>query len=215
MRAATGDCNKAITDLSTTDHAILANPDASNLRHTIVWPRLAYAWAQTGKQRSAEALIATTPLDCTLCLEMRGRIAALGGRANAAAHWFEQTIEFSPSIPFAYTDWGAMLLRRGDYSGSIAKFEQAHEKGPHFADPLELWGEALMQENRSDLALAKFEEANKYTPRWGRLHLKWGEALFYLGRRDEARAQVQAARAMDLSSSDRTKVTADMRALHV
>jgi tetratricopeptide (TPR) repeat protein len=209
-RAAMDDWRAAIADLSVTDQAILGEADLRNLRHTIVWPRLAYAWAQAGHQRDAEALIALTPLDCTPCLELRGRIAELGGKFGDAAHWFARATEFSPSIPLAYTDWGGMLLRRGDYDGAIAKFEQAHQTGPHFADPLELWGEALMQKNRSDLALEKFEEANKYAPRWGRLHLKWGEALFYLGREDEARAQVQAASGMDLSPTDQSRLARDV-----
>jgi tetratricopeptide (TPR) repeat protein len=212
VRAAMDDWHAAIADLSMTDHAILAEPDFANLRHTIVWPRLAYAWAQAGHQSDAEALIAMTPLDCTPCLELRGRVAELGGKFGDAARWFAQAIEFSPSIPFAYADWGKMLLRHGDYDGAIAKFEEAHKKGPHFADPLELWGEALMLKNRSDLALEKFGEANKYAPRWGRLHLKWGEALFYLGRKEEARTQYQAASGMDLGAADRTKLAADMRA---
>ena len=67
----------------------------------------------------------------------------------------------APSIPFAYAEWGAMLMAKGDLDGAIAKFEIAHAKGPHFADPLEMWGEALIAKNRSDLALAKFEEASE------------------------------------------------------
>jgi len=212
--AAVDDWAGAAADLERADRAILADPDLASLRHTIVWPRLAYAWARTGNQRGADALIAMTPLDCTPCLQMRGRIAELGGRPSAAARWFERTIEFSPSIPLAYADWGAMLLRRGDYDGAIAKFEQAHAEGPHYADPLEMWGEALMQKNRSDLALAKFEEANKYAPRWGRLHLEWGKALAYIGRKDDARAQVDAARSMDLSAADRAALARWEAATH-
>jgi tetratricopeptide (TPR) repeat protein len=109
----------------------------------------------------------------------------------------------SPDIPFADTDWGEMLLRKGDYDGAIAKFEAADQKGPHFADPLEMWGEALMQENRSDLALAKFEEADKYAPNWGRLHLKWGEALLWSGKPDDAKKQFTIAAGLELSSADR------------
>ena len=106
------------------------------------------------------------------------------------------------SIPFAYSDWGATLLARGNLDGSIEKFKLANSKGPHFADPLEMWGEALMQENRSDLALAKFEEANKYAPNWGRLHLEWGKALMYLGRGAEGRQQFSISARLDLSAAD-------------
>jgi tetratricopeptide (TPR) repeat protein len=74
----------------------------------------------------------------------------------------------SPDIPFADTDWGAMLLAAGDAAGAIGKFQSANQKGPKFADPLEGWGEALMAKNQSHLALAKFAEAEKYAPNWGR-----------------------------------------------
>ena len=154
------------------------------------------------------------PGDCYPCIVERGDIAAVERDWPAAERWFAEAIRQGPSLPFAYTDWGAMLLHRGDSDGAITKFEQAHEKGPHFADPLEMWGEALMQENRSDLALAKFEEANKYAPRWGRLHLKWGEALWYLGRKDDARAQFQAASGMDLSAADAQRLIQDRSSMH-
>ena len=55
-----------------------------------------------------------------------------------------------PSIPFAYADWGEMLLRKGAYDAAIAKFNQAKLKGPRFADPLELWGEALFYAGHRD-----------------------------------------------------------------
>jgi tetratricopeptide (TPR) repeat protein len=149
-------------------------------------------------------LIGRSPLDCYLCLRVRGNIDAVGGNWTGAAYWFARAVDAAPSIPFAYTDWGAMLLVEGDTDDAIAKFKLANAKGPHFADPLEMWGEALMQENRSDLALAKFEEADKYAPRWGRLHLKWGEALFYAGKRDEAKKQFAITGNLDLSTTDAT-----------
>ena len=144
---------------------------------------------------------------------MRGNIDAAGRNWAGAAYWFVRAINFAPSIPFAYTDWGAMLLAKGDADGAIVKFKEANAKGPHFADPLEMWGEALFAENRSDLAVAKFEEANKYTPNWGRLHLKWGEALFYAGQRGEAKKQFAIAASLDLSVADRAQL-ARMSAPH-
>ena len=108
-----------------------------------------------------------------------------------------------PDIPFADTDWGQMLMAKGDLDGAITKFESANKKGPHFADPLEMWGEALIAKNRSDLALAKFAEANKYAPNWGRLHLKWGEALLWSGDKDGAHKQFAIASGLDLTQSER------------
>ncbi|HEX4533240.1 MAG TPA: hypothetical protein VH000_03335, partial [Rhizomicrobium sp.] len=111
-----------------------------------------------------------------------------------------------PSIPFAYADWGQMLLAKGDLDGAIVKLTIANQKGPHFADPLEMWGEALMAKNRSDLALAKFEEANKYAPNWGRLHLKWGEALAYAGKKGDAAKQFAIAARLDLTSAEKSEL---------
>ena len=181
------------------------------LRHTFLWPWLAYAWARAGNVKGGEDLIAMTPHDCTLCLEMRGRIAAIAGNYPAASYWFDRAVQDAPSVPFAATAWGEMLLRKGDYDAAIAKFTLANQKGPHFADPLEMWGEALMLKNRSDLALTKFEDANKYAPNWGRLHVKWGEALSYVGRKDEALTQYRIASKLDLSVADKAELARDTR----
>ena len=173
------------------------------IRARRIWPASAYASAAMGNFQAAHARIDRTPLDCNLCVRMRGNIDAAQKNWTAAAFWFAEAVRQAPSIPFAYTDWGAMLMAKGDCDGAIVKFALANLKGPHFADPLEMWGEALMAKNRSDLALAKFEEAGKYAPNWGRLHLKWGEALFYAGRKDAARTQFALAAQLDLSQADR------------
>ena len=166
-------------------------------------PLRALAAAHLGETTLAHALIDPTPTDCTLCLRVRGQIDAIAHNWNGGTYWFARARAAAPSIPFADSDWGAMLMRKGDLDGAIAKFATANQKGPHFADPLEMWGEALMLKNRSDLALAKFEEAAKYGPNWGRLHLKWGEALTYVGRKDAARAQFGTAMRLDHSDSDK------------
>jgi tetratricopeptide (TPR) repeat protein len=168
-------------------------------------PLRSKAEAHLGLFAEAHRTIDATPHDCYDCDRARGTVDALEGKRDAAAFWY--AIEEAPSIPFAYADWGEMLLRKGDIKGAIAKFKQSNERGPHFADPIEMWGEALMQENRSDLALAEFEEANKYAPNWGRLHLKWGEALFYAGKRDEAKKQIAIASHLDLAQADKTALT--------
>ena len=172
-----------------------------------VTPLLAHALAASGDIAAARNAIQGTPLDCDACLRERGNVESFARNWGGAATWFAHAVKAAPSIPFAYTDWGAMLLRKGDADGAIAKLETAHAKGLHFADPLEMWGEALMQKNRSDLALAKFEEANKYAPNWGRLHLKWGEALMYVGRKDEAHVQFELTSHLDLSHEDRSALS--------
>jgi tetratricopeptide (TPR) repeat protein len=208
-----GNWAAAAADLEQADRAALSRNDVNDVRHTLIWPQLALAWAQTGQVRNAEALLARTPVDCTLCLEMRGRVAALEGDDARAAYWFTRALGDAPSLPFADTGWGAMLMAKGDPDGAILKFSNAHGKSPHFADALEMWGEALIAKNRSDLALAKFEEAAKYAPNWGRLHMKWGEALWWSGRHGDARAQFSAAAHLDLTQSEDSELTR-MKVLH-
>jgi tetratricopeptide (TPR) repeat protein len=186
--------------------AIMSTQPDQKFADMLIWPELAYAMAKSGDLRGADALIAKTPPDCDDCMRKRGSIAALKGRWGEAAQDFSTVAARSPHEPYAETDWGVMLLAKGDVDGSIAKCKSANEKGPHFADPLEMWGEALIRKNRSDLALAKFEEANKYAPNWGRLHLKWGEALVYAGKKDEARRQFALAAMFDLSTTDKTSL---------
>jgi tetratricopeptide (TPR) repeat protein len=175
-------------------------------------PFAAIAMAMKGDIHGANTRIEHTALDCDLCVRARGRIAQIQHRWNAAAYWFAMVSTRSPSIPFADTDWGMMLLEKGDATGAIEKFRSANRKGPHFADPLEGWGEALMMQNRSDLALAKFEQAGKYAPNWGRLHLKWGEALQYIGDKAGAMAQFAAAAGLDLTALERAALSKDERA---
>ena len=171
-----------------------------------MWPWLALADAHVGEGHAAWALIGKTPLDCYDCLRVRGLIDTVQHNWSGAGYWFARAARQAPSIPFAYSDWGAMLMAKGDRDGAIAKFAIANRKGPHFADPLEMWGEALIAKNRSDLALAKFEEAAKYAPNWARLHLKWGEALIWSGDKAGANKQFAIASRLDLTQSERASL---------
>jgi hypothetical protein len=174
-------------------------------------PLLARALAHLGAFAQADAVIASTPTDCYDCVRARGEIEALRGNGSAAAKWFADAAGQAPSIPFAYADWGEMLLAKGDLDAAAAKFKEANTKGPHFADPLEMWGEALIAKNRSDLAVAKFAEAAKYAPNWGRLHLKWGEALLWSGDKTGAKKQFEIAAHLDLSANDKTVLSKAIR----
>jgi len=183
--------------------------------NALVWPYLARARFETGDRAGAFALIGRTPRDCYACVDMRGNIDVAARNWDGATFWFADAVRQAPSVPLAYSDWGAMLLAKRDLEGAIAKFQIAKEKGPHFADPLEMWGEALIAKNRSDLALAKFEEADKYAPNWGRLHLKWGEALLWLGDKAGAQKQFEIAASLDLAASDKAALARDLGASHV
>jgi tetratricopeptide (TPR) repeat protein len=218
--AAAGRWSNAVADASAAQNLMMI-PDGDENRRlpheiavTAYAPLLAEAEAHTGRFATAEAVISRAPGDCVACETARGEINALENQPDGAAYWFRRAGSDAPSIPFADTDWGAMLLREGNYDAAIDKFKQANLNGPHFADPLEMWGEALMRENRSDLALAKFAEANKYAPNWGRLHLEWGRALFYVGNSTAAGKEFDTAARLDLSSSD-AAMLARLRARHV
>jgi tetratricopeptide (TPR) repeat protein len=169
-------------------------------------PGIAYALALSGDFSGAHAEIDKTPADCSVCLRTHGRIDALERNWDGADYWFARAARDAPSTPFPFTDWGRMLLDKGDTDGAIAKFATAQQKGPHFADPLEGWGEALMAKNQSHLALVKFAQSEKYAPNWGRLHLKWGEALVYAGRREDAAKQFARAVQLDLTQAEKAEL---------
>ena len=163
----------------------------------------AFARAMMGDVPGAQAQIAATPADCFTCVRMRGRIAAVAHDWPTAGRWFAEAARQAPSLPFAYAEWGEMLLAKGDADAAIAKFQLAHAKGPHFADPLELWGEALMKKGDFAAATTRFAEAAKDAPNWGRNRLRWGEAAWRSGDPGLARAQFEAARGLDLDAPDR------------
>jgi len=183
-------------------HKFYSHNDNKTIVATQFRPWLALAKAELGDIAGAEAIIRDTPSDCYTCMRIRGTIAALAKRWDAAAYWYATATAQAPSIPFAYSDWGRMLMEKGNTDAAVAQFKEANDRGPHFADPLEMWGEALVLQNQSGLALKKFEESNKYAPRWGRLHLKWGEALNYAGKTGEAKKQFALAASLDLTPAE-------------
>jgi tetratricopeptide (TPR) repeat protein len=206
IAAESGDWSAALADARAAD-AWLAErkptrPLMGLLQSVWIHPLEALALAKTGDAAGASALIATTPLDCYLCLRVRGRIATEARDWPAADRWFAEAAQQAPSLPFAETEWGASLLARGDADAAIVKLSRAHKAGPHFADPQELWGEALLKKGDLKGAVAKFQAADADAPRWGRNHLLWGEALARLGRTDDAKAQRRQAAASGLSVND-------------
>jgi tetratricopeptide (TPR) repeat protein len=213
--AEAGNWKEAVADARAYDDAMTSGKTRLGqiTARTNVLPLLAYGLAQTGDLKGAHAAIDKTPGDCVACETARGNIDALEKNWVGAAWWFARAISDAPSIPFACSDWGAMLMAKGDLDEAIAKFKLANEKGPHFADPLEMWGEALIAKNRSDLALAKFAEADKYAPSWGRLHLKWGEALLWSDDKAGAQKQFAIASGLDLTPPEKSDL-ARMRGIH-
>ena len=200
---------QGLTDLISADHAaVAAGPAYATLRLTGLTPWLAFARLKTGDGAGARALIETTPLDCYLCLRMRGQIAEAAGDRPAADRWFSEAIRRAPSAPFAYSEWGQIRVARGDVAGGLALYAKATGAGPHFAEPLELWAEALLASGDLKAAEAKFAAAQLHAPRWGRLHLKWGETLAKLGDTKAAGEKWRAASGMDLSATERAQLQA-------
>jgi Flp pilus assembly protein TadD len=169
-------------------------------------PEVAIAEARLGQSAQAQAMIATTPLDCYRCVDARGVIASAAGDWAGADRWFGEAERLAPSPPFAYADQAQSRLARGDVSGAIALLQTAYAKSPHYADGLELWGEALAKRGDYAGAAAKYAEADRYAPQWGRNHLKWAEALAKSGKTGEARAQKQAAGGLELTAADRAEL---------
>ncbi|HTC83770.1 MAG TPA: hypothetical protein VK683_05415 [Rhizomicrobium sp.] len=206
IAAMAGDWQVAISEARAYQTALAAIDPPGRVYRTRAEPRIAIALAQTGDFGAAHKAIDATPIDCYLCLRIRGRIDVAEKNYGGGVFWFTSAVRAAPSIPFAYAEWGEALMARGDYDTAIAKFAIANQKGPKFADPLEMWGEALMAKKQSHLALAKFLEAEKYAPNWGRLHLKWGQALVYAGKKDEAKAQFARATSLDLTPSEKSEL---------
>ena len=88
-------------------HKFYSHNDNKTIVATQFRPWLALAKAELGDIAGAEAIIRDTPSDCYTCMRIRGTIAALAKRWNAAAYWYATATAQAPSIPFAYSDWGA------------------------------------------------------------------------------------------------------------
>ena len=176
-----------------------------------IWPLEAQALARTGDLAAAEALIGKTPLDCYLCLRVRGAIAAQTQDWAGADRWFTEAVRLAPSSPFAEAEWAEARLARGDADGALALAKRSASKGPRFADPVEIWGEALMAKGDYAGAEKKFAEAGKLAPSWGRNHLKAAEALARLGKAEGARKELRAAARLDLTPPERAELAAQAR----
>jgi tetratricopeptide (TPR) repeat protein len=184
ISAAEEDWNAALADA----RSAAAWLDANKARHGVlgllqpVWilPLEALAAAKTGDIAAAEELISRTPLDCYLCVRVRGQIAAEKKDWPTAEGWFAEAVRQAPTPPFAYTEWGQMRLAKGDVAGAIAVFKTAHEKGPRFADPLKGWGEALARQGSWSEARGRFNEALTDAPAWPALREARDDAVAHL-----------------------------------
>lgn len=168
----------------------------------------AQAWvlAETGHVAKAEQVIAPTPRDCDLCLDVRGQIDTVAKHWAAAGGWYALLERRVPDLPGPLVDDCQMRLESGNANGAIGLCRLAHQKAPHWADPLEYWGEALLAIRHYDDARAKFAEAAEHAPNWGRLHLKWAEALDASGKHADAVKQFDQAARLALTGDERAEM---------
>jgi tetratricopeptide (TPR) repeat protein len=130
---------------------------------------LALAKARFGDLPGGQALIAETPLDCRMCVDFRGRIAAMAGNTAEAEKWFAEAISMAPKLPQVYTDRGQARLDRRELGGALTDATQAATLSPHDGDAWKLWGDVLAKQGHSKEALVKYDEALKYAPHWKQL----------------------------------------------
>ena len=174
IAAESDDWPAALNDARGVDAWLSANraqrPIYALMQRVWIWPLEALAMSRAGDVAGAEALVNQTPLDCYLCLRVRGQTAATGRDWPTAERWFAEAARQAPSVPLAYSEWGDERLGKGDLAGAIVEYQIAHRKGPRFADPLKGWGDALARQGKWSDALAKYDEALEYAPAWLRLH---------------------------------------------
>ena len=203
----TGDWAAALADARNFDAVLEAGkaqrPVYNLIQQTWIWPLEALALARTGDDAGARALAGKTPLDCYLCVRVRGLIAAQRRDWSEADRWFTEAIRQGPSLPQAYAERARARLDAGDPAAAAALAATAEAKNPRFADAPEVRGEALLAARDLPGAVAAFARAGALAPRWGRGRLMWGEALLLQGHDREARSQFAAAKALDLSRPDR------------
>jgi tetratricopeptide (TPR) repeat protein len=130
---------------------------------------LALAKARFGDLPGGQVLIAETPMDCRMCVDFRGRIAAMAGNTADSEKWFAQAIELAPKLPQVYTDRGQARLDHGELATALTDATQAATLSPHDGDAWKLWGDVLAKQGKTKEALTKYDEALKYAPQWKQL----------------------------------------------
>lgn len=173
---------------------------------TVNRPLQAMALARAGEVGRASAMVSDLALDCYLCVRSRALVAEAAGDNVQADRWFARATALGPRLPFAYSDWGEALLRRGEAASALHRFEQALAQAPDYADAHKGRGDALYRLGRFVEAEQSYGEAARRAPRWGGLHMAWAQSLWRLGRRGEARAKLTAARTMDLNRQDAVRL---------
>jgi tetratricopeptide (TPR) repeat protein len=173
IAAAKGNWPAAVDDARASDSWLETHSAGGKLlaRLRPVWiqPLEALAMARSGDVAGAQALVASTPLDCYLCVRIRGAVASTKHDWSSAEHWFSEAVRQGPSLPFAFSEWGEMRLAKGDVAGAAEMFATANQKSPRFADALKGWGDVLVRQRKWDAAREKYNDALIYAPNWKEL----------------------------------------------
>ncbi|MEI7931748.1 MAG: tetratricopeptide repeat protein [Alphaproteobacteria bacterium] len=159
-----------------------------------------------GRFEEAHASVDSLPVDCFVCVIVRGQLAAAEGKAAEADRYFADAVKLAPSLPDANYEWGRALLARGDAVQAEARLRAALKASPHYADPMTYLGEALLAQNKPGPAIAQFKKADRIAPHWGRNHLLWGKALAAQGKTTEAKAKWRTASGLDLTADERAQL---------
>jgi tetratricopeptide (TPR) repeat protein len=186
--------------------AARGSPDLVASAHLNFVPQLALVRARAGDAAGAGALLRDLPQDCYACARGRAGVAEINGNRAAADRWFAQAVRLGPRLPFAWQEWGAVALARGDAEGALGRFDQALKHGPQFPLALKGRADALAALQRYRDASNQYSAAARRAPRWGGLYLNWGLSLLRSGRPEAARRTLRAASTMDLSPQDRTRL---------
>lgn len=200
----------ALQDARTMDGTLeagkAARPIFGLMQQVWIWPLEALALARSGDTAAATALVEKTPVDCYLCVRVRGMIAAQQQDWAAADRWFAAAVSQAPSLPLAYTEWARFRVDRKNTDGALALLRIAEAKSARDADVPEIWGEALLVKGDQRAAASKFEDAEELAPNWGRNHLKWAEALARSGELERAHDQLRTAAHLPLTAEERTEL---------
>lgn len=132
----------------------------------VIEPMLALAEAESGDVAGAGAMIVATPLDCDVCLRMRGTVASFAKDRDDSEKWFAQAISATPALPWAYLSRGQARFREGDLEGALTDAQKTVRIAPQLADGYGLWGDVLARRGQWGAAKAKYEEALRYAPAW-------------------------------------------------
>ena len=93
-----------------------------------------------GRSSEAATLIAATPLDCYLCVRLRGRVAQALGDGRAADRWFAEAVRQGPRLPAAYAEWGRSLAQRKRFGDAENSPEESDRAGAQLGRSAQILG---------------------------------------------------------------------------